>query len=684
MATMSTTGLYPFDPYGNNPENLVLNERQSLQSPGRDDFYFIIPKAAPFFVTSMVVRNDATNEVYAEGIDYVFGHYFVEAMNKTGRTVAGSIRFLNRDMSGIVSLTYQTIGGEWGFDDTAILEELSNKALNPLTRAWAQIDVLPKSFPPVPHDQHVDTLIGFEDVVKAIDDIVEAIGESESGKFSQHLDDRLNPHNVTKTQVGLGRVKNYTFANEAESRAGQRSDRYMSPSNVASAIDEQAVTPFTTHVSDTSNPHQVTKAQVGLGNLENYSLATDDESRDASLTTRYISPRGVGQALDEFYNTRLAPVLSGDPSNPTGVTKDVIGLGDVENYAVATQSEAVAGERNDRYMTPLRTAEAIDYLANIPLGQHIADINNPHDVDKYQVGLGNVQNLSLATNAEAIDGERDDRYMTPLTTKEAILAVAGQSVEGHVNDFDNPHQVTATQVGAYTTSEVDVIASGLLSVDGKAHDTKRAYGMFQNELKDAILSGTASNANALGGFTIDELITGPLSDNVVRFVSFDVNNANGTQYIRLLTRPQKTGDDGSVIPSGSASFLMTGRHVNGPDAIIHIHMKEPGDAVTATILNGGEFDLAMASTLNSENGQELWIQPAGAIENINIIPISELYNTELDDPTALVASESLTSPTPITVNELYADKFTAVDNRIDDLMTTLDTAFSDATTDLQS
>ncbi len=47
-------------------------------------------------------------------------------------------------------------------------------------------------------------------------------------------------------------------------------------------------------------------------------------------------------------------------SNPHSVTKDQVALGSVMNYGIATQAQAKAGSVNDKYMTPLRTREAID------------------------------------------------------------------------------------------------------------------------------------------------------------------------------------------------------------------------------------------------------------------------------------------------------------------------------------
>lgn len=49
--------------------------------------------------------------------------------------------------------------------------------------------------------------------------------------------------------------------------------------------------------------------------------------------------------------------ISGNPHN---TTKSNVGLGSVQNYGIATQSEAEAGTSNAKYMTPLRTREAID------------------------------------------------------------------------------------------------------------------------------------------------------------------------------------------------------------------------------------------------------------------------------------------------------------------------------------
>lgn len=51
-----------------------------------------------------------------------------------------------------------------------------------------------------------------------------------------------------------------------------------------------------------------------------------------------------------------------DKTNPHDVTKTQVGLGNVPNYTTATQSQAEDGTTNEAFMTPLRTKQAIEKL----------------------------------------------------------------------------------------------------------------------------------------------------------------------------------------------------------------------------------------------------------------------------------------------------------------------------------
>ncbi|MFY0742167.1 hypothetical protein AB1K09_06495 [Solibacillus silvestris] len=75
------------------------------------------------------------------------------------------------------------------------------------------------------------------------------------------------------------------------------------------------------------------------------------------------------------------------------------------------------------------------------LNQHAADKNNPHGVTKKQVGLENVQDYGVATQAEAEVGTSTTKYMTPQRTKQAFdknMTPLNNMVNEHLEDV-MPH-----------------------------------------------------------------------------------------------------------------------------------------------------------------------------------------------------------------------------------------------------
>ncbi|MCY8163110.1 hypothetical protein MOC52_10880 [Bacillus inaquosorum] len=117
---------------------------------------------------------------------------------------------------------------------------------------------------------------------------------------------RDNPNQVTKGQVGLGNVDNVQQATKAEfSTHNNDSTRHITSTersnwnaketttgaqNKADTAEKNAKTYTYQHINNKSNPHGVTKGQVGLGNVTNDRQATKTEF-DAHVndTTAHIS-----------------------------------------------------------------------------------------------------------------------------------------------------------------------------------------------------------------------------------------------------------------------------------------------------------------------------------------------------------------------------------------------------------
>lgn len=185
---------------------------------------------------------------------------------------------------------------------------------------------------------------------------------------------------------------------------------------------ETMQTALNTHTGNKSNPHSVTKSQVGLGNVPN--VATNDQTPTYSDTTTLVTLSSGEKISIAFAKIKLAITTLinhlANKSNPHGVTKSQVGLGNVENKSSATiRGELTKGNVTTAlgYTPPTQdtntwrgiqnnlTSDATDQslsaaqgkALNTSLTRHTVNKTNPHGVTKSQIGLGNVENKSSAT-----------------------------------------------------------------------------------------------------------------------------------------------------------------------------------------------------------------------------------------------------------------------------------------------
>ena len=115
--------------------------------------------------------------------------------------------------------------------------------------------------------------------------------KSTETSLSSHTANTSNPHSVTKSQVGLANVDNTSDVNKPVSTATQ------------TALDlKAAASDLTAHTSNTSNPHSVTKTQVGLANVDN----TSDANKPVSTATQ----TALNGKSDTTHNHVVGPVAT--------------------------------------------------------------------------------------------------------------------------------------------------------------------------------------------------------------------------------------------------------------------------------------------------------------------------------------------------------------------------------------
>ena len=95
--------------------------------------------------------------------------------------------------------------------------------------------------------------------------------------LNTHTGNKSNPHSVTKSQVGLGDVPNVATNDQTPTYSDTTTLVTLSSGekiSIAFAKIKLAITTLINHLANKSNPHGVTKSQVGLGNVDNKSSAT--------------------------------------------------------------------------------------------------------------------------------------------------------------------------------------------------------------------------------------------------------------------------------------------------------------------------------------------------------------------------------------------------------------------------
>lgn len=197
--TTVTLPSYPFDPTGTLASCRITGEQQTLSGANSQDYYFVVPKIAPFFKEGLVLKLKNGNDLrdMVENVDYYLSHEFYSASQACAKQVFGSISILRTDLTGILILTYQTVGGDWVIDDAKIAEIMSDRAHNPRTITWEEVANPPYAFPPVDHPWDLVDLVGGKEVVEAIGGIEAALRASTGDGLELHKADKNNPHGVT-------------------------------------------------------------------------------------------------------------------------------------------------------------------------------------------------------------------------------------------------------------------------------------------------------------------------------------------------------------------------------------------------------------------------------------------------------------------------------------------------------
>ena len=489
---MSVTSLlykYPLDLTGKNPTNLVLREPHTVGTTSQRAF---VTNAGPFYTKDVVVREAVSGRILIPYEQYLILQPYQEASVKTGLEVASIIYITDLTVDTEILVDYQVVGGEFSWTVYALKAMLESLDLDSRPVHWGDIVGRPTEFRPSPHLHDLGDSYGWEYVANQLEGIRNAIllGDAAS-------------HDELRQQLAL-MIESLRDVTDS----------------ITAALEA--------HKANHTNPHVVTAAHVGLGNVLNSRHATDAEANSAAninnaapTTTYVIDTKNLAAAMRSFNNVTLVPHLA-DFNNPHKVDKTDVGLSLINNWDISTKVEAEAGASNVKYMTPLRTKEAINVLALVPLNTHIGDATNPHKTTKAQVGLGNLVNELQATVNEAESATNPGivvpgvKYVNLSGLNAAFNLYYRDITRLHLNDDQNPHKTTKAQVG------LDLVSNFPLA---NVQDAQSAYA--DNEIIFSTWDRYSHGAKVQ--WTLAEAV----GANLIRF-------NNGVYYKALINVPANT------------------------------------------------------------------------------------------------------------------------------------------------
>ena len=183
--------------------------------------------------------------------------------------------------------------------------------------AYGYVDDKDADLIPANADSILETTMQVQVFVGAVKDVSAIINDSmvtvSKAEFEAHTSNNSNPHNVTKEQVGLGNVENVSPGNmEIDYEASSKPAELVSKEKLATALSKVAgtVKAFIEHLK-AKNPHGVTAKDVGAAS-ETHTHGVSD------ITKGILSVARGGTGVSSMDELKIA-------LQNNGITKVVIG-----------------------------------------------------------------------------------------------------------------------------------------------------------------------------------------------------------------------------------------------------------------------------------------------------------------------------------------------------------------------
>lgn len=241
------------------------------------------------------------------------------------------------------------------------------------------------------------------EVLTQFDNVV-AQYESDIAQLEAMLVDHIgatgNVHLLTRQQLSVDKVPNTGWATTTQALS-YTPGYFMDPALTKAVGDQLILQSMNAHLA-APNPHNVSKTTVGLSAVENFgmaTLATYNAGTPRGYIDNLVLKQVVNQEAVKYASKTALDNLIADfnaytsQSNPGGVGSDDVGLGNVNNYGTATISQTIQGTATNLYTTPAGVSAAIAALAPVKSVQGRTGAVTLVPADRTSLGLGNADNV---------------------------------------------------------------------------------------------------------------------------------------------------------------------------------------------------------------------------------------------------------------------------------------------------
>lgn len=456
----------PLDWSGKSPHNRTKGEIHNL-GPQAEMPYRIIVMEKGYFYTEDLHMMDSRGYTLTEN-DYQCIAVNREIMDEGKKLACAVILITNPDVSNLVRVSAQMVGGKYCVVNQAIIEMAANVIVGANRRLyWKDITGKPDRWRPNGHLHALWEIFGFTEqttslkrITTAMDKIVAKdfeglfkefmleFGEANANlddiekRLTTHIADKNDPHDITATQLSLQNVYNGPVATQTDAQSGSNQNRtsYTTPLRTKQMADSVFTPMLTQHINDVNNPHQDTAAKLGtMTNLE-FRLEANKYYNRGETTAR--THRIAGNTYQQYYDALR-----------TNLAVNQITTG------IFPQARYVTVPRGDGYILQ---PNASGYLEWQPFVQ---------TVDRYITKGNNI------LYAGRLDGPISDNSsgLAPVVGRQIVNWLAGVLGTGHpegtiaVYQYNRRWEIGASNGGVWTNLNTDgmaVIAGGVWTIPG--------------------------------------------------------------------------------------------------------------------------------------------------------------------------------------------------------------------------